>query len=50
MNRLGSAIRLVFCLPPVWIALVAVAAAVVFNGWEPFVDIVLYAIQRLFLS
>ncbi len=47
MNRLGSAIRLMLYLPPVWIALTVTGWVVVVNGWEPFVDIALYAIQRL---
>jgi len=48
MTRLTSAIRLVFLLPPVWIALMAWSIAIAVNGWQPFVDIALYAIQRLF--
>ncbi len=48
MNRIGSAIRLVFFLPPVWIALVTGGVVIAVNGWEPFVDIALYAVQRLF--
>ena len=48
MNRMGSAIRLMFCLPPVWVTLVVTGWVVVVNGWEPFVDIALYAAQRLF--
>ena len=47
MNRVGSAIRLVFFLPPVWIALAVTAWAAAVNGWEPFVDIALYAASRL---
>ena len=48
MNTIGSAIRLVMRLPQVWIALVVIGAAIVVNGQEPFVDILTYAIQRLF--
>lgn len=47
MNRLSSAIRLMFCLPPMWIALTALVLVLAYNG-EPFVDIALYAFQRLF--
>ncbi len=47
MTRLVSAFRLTLCLPPVWFALAAVVVAVAVNGWQPFVDIVLYALQRL---
>jgi hypothetical protein len=35
-------------LPPVWLAVLALGAAFAFNGWEPFVDILAYAVQRLF--
>ena len=47
MRRLGSAIQLILHLPQVWVLLVAVGMAAVANGWEPFVDIALYAVQRL---
>ena len=47
MNRLMSAIRLVFYLPPVWIGLVAIGLAIAANGRQPLVDIVLYALWRL---
>ena len=49
MKGLGSAIRLVFYLPALWIALAVLAAAVAFNNSEPFADIARYAIERLFM-
>jgi len=48
MSRLGSAIRLMFCMPPVWIATAELVWVGWLNGREPLVDIALYAIQRLF--
>jgi hypothetical protein len=48
MKTIGLAVRLIMRLPQVWIALVVMGAAIVVNGQEPFVDIVTYAIQRLF--
>lgn len=48
MNRLGSAVRLMLYLPQVWIAIAATGVAVLANGWEPFVDIAVYAVWRLF--
>jgi hypothetical protein len=48
MKTIGLIIRLMIRLPQVWIALVAIGAAIVVNGQEPFVDIATYAIQRLF--
>jgi hypothetical protein len=48
MNKLGSAIKLMFRLPPVWGAALALAAAAAFANWEPFVDIAAYAARRLF--
>ena len=48
MSCIVSAIRLMFSLPPVWITLVVTGVAVAVNGWEPFVDIALYAVERLF--
>jgi hypothetical protein len=48
MKSLGSAIKMLLCLPPVWLAILAAGAAFAFNGWEPFVDIAAYAVQRLF--
>jgi hypothetical protein len=50
MNRLGSAFRLMFYLPALWVALGVIALAVAVNGSEPFADIARYAIQRLFLQ
>ncbi|MFQ6100491.1 MAG: hypothetical protein ACE5OS_04570 [Anaerolineae bacterium] len=46
MNHIESAIRLLFHLPLAWVALV-VGIVVAVNGWQPFVDITLYAVQRL---
>ena len=48
MKSLGSAIKMLLCLPPVWLAILAAGAAFAFNRWEPFVDIAAYAVQRLF--
>ena len=48
MDRLGSTVRLMLRLPQVWIAIAATGAAVLANGWEPFVDIAVYAMWRLF--
>jgi hypothetical protein len=48
MKTIRLTIRLMICLPQVWIALVVIGAAIVVNGQEPFVDIATYAIQRLF--
>ena len=48
MNSIGSIIRLMLRLPQVWIAVLVTGAALVINGHEPFVDIALYAVQRLF--
>jgi len=47
MNRLGATVRLMLRLPQVWIAIAATGAAVLANGWEPFVDIAAYAVWRL---
>ena len=48
MSRIKLAIRLMLFLPPVWIALMVMALAIVTNGWEPGVDIANYAVTRLF--
>jgi hypothetical protein len=48
MNRFGTAFRVIFHLPVVWIALVVVALTIAINNSAPFADIVRYAIQRLF--
>lgn len=48
MSRLWLAIRLVLCLPAVWFAIVVMGWAILVNGREPFVDIALYAVERLF--
>jgi hypothetical protein len=45
MNRLGTAIRLIFCLPAMWIMLAVIAMVIAANS-EPFVDILLYAVER----
>ncbi len=48
MVRLFAAVGKVFSLPPVWIAFgVTIWALIITKGWQPFVDIILYAIQRL---
>jgi hypothetical protein len=47
MNRVGSAMGLMFCLPQVWVALVGVMVALVGSNWGAFVDIALYVLQRL---
>jgi hypothetical protein len=47
MNRMGSVIRLMLCLPQMWIALVATGVAIVANNWETLVDIAIYALWRL---
>jgi hypothetical protein len=47
MNRLGVAIRLVFCIPAVWFAMAVTVWAVLISGREPLVDIALYAVERL---
>ena len=47
MKRTGSAIGLMLCLPQVWLVLVGAMAAIMGSHWEPLVDIVLYAVQRL---
>jgi len=48
MNRLRSAVRLVFYLPPLWIALGAITLALAVNGSDPLADIARFAVQRLF--
>jgi len=47
MSRLGMAIRLVLCLPAVWFAMAVVGWALWFSGREAFVDIALYAVERM---
>ena len=48
MNRLGAAFRLVLYLPALWVAL-GVTIVVLAANSDALVDIVLYAVQRLFL-
>ena len=50
MRRIGTAIRLVFYLPALWVVLAALTFVVAVNSSEPFADILRYAIQRLFLQ
>jgi len=50
MKGIASALRTVLVLPPVWLALLAVTAAVVANGWQPLMDIVNFAVWRLGLG
>lgn len=47
MNRLWLAIRLVLCLPAVWLAIAVVGWAIWVNSREPLIDIALYAVERL---
>ena len=48
MNRLGAAFRMVLYLPALWIAAVVVVVVLAANS-DAFVDILRYAIERLFL-
>ena len=48
MNRLGAAFRMVLCLPALWVA-VAVVIIVLAANSDAFVDILQYAVERLFL-
>jgi len=48
MERLGSALKLVFYLPALWITLAALALIVAVNGSDPVADILRYAVERLF--
>jgi hypothetical protein len=50
MRRIGTAIRLVFYLPALWVVLAALTLVVAVNSSEPFADILRYAIQRLFFQ
>ena len=47
MNRLTTAVKLVLTMPPVWVALTVLTTVVVLNNWQPFIDILAYAVQRL---
>jgi len=48
MGRLGVAIRLMLCIPPVWIAAVVLVWAAWVNSQAAIVDIALFAVERLF--
>jgi hypothetical protein len=50
MRRIGTAIRLIFYLPALWVVLAALTFVVAVNSSEPFADILRYAIQRLFFQ
>jgi hypothetical protein len=50
MRRLGTAIRLVFYLPALWILLAVIAFVVAVNSSGPLADILVFAIQRLFFQ
>ena len=50
MRRVGTAIRLVFCLPALWVMLAVTAFVVMVNSSEPLADILVFAIQRLFFQ
>lgn len=47
MKRMGSTISLMLCLPQAWLALAGAVVAIVGSHWEPLMDIVIYAVQRL---
>jgi hypothetical protein len=47
MNRLGSAISTMFRLPQTWLLMLGMGLIFMSVGWEPFVDIALYALWRL---
>ena len=47
MSRLWLAIRLLFCIPAMWFAVMVVGWAIWISGREPLVDIALYAVERL---
>ena len=46
-SRLGIAIRLLFCIPAVWFAMMVVGWALWLSSREPLMDIALYAVERL---
>ena len=50
MRRLGTAIRLVFYLPALWVLVAVTAFVVAVNSSEPLADIMVFAIQRLFFQ
>jgi hypothetical protein len=47
MKGIGSALRTVLALPPVWLALLAAAAAMATTGWQPVIDILRFAAWRM---
>lgn len=48
MKRLGSAVRLTLCLPPVWLAMITLVLVFAYNGWDPVYDVLIFAVQRFF--
>ena len=48
MGRFGGAIRLMLCIPPVWIAAVVLVWAAWINSQDAILDIALFAVERLF--
>jgi hypothetical protein len=50
MRRLGTAVRLVFYLPALWVVLAVLMFVAAANNSGPLADIMLYAIQRLFFQ
>ena len=50
MRRIGTAIRLIFCLPALWILLAVTTFVVMVNSSEPLADILVFAVQRLFFQ
>jgi hypothetical protein len=48
MGRLGTAMRLMLCIPPVWIATLVLVWAAWINSQDAIVDIALFAVERLF--
>jgi len=50
MKGITSALRAMLALPPVWLALLAVAAAMATSGWQPVMDILHFAAWRLGLA
>ncbi|MBN1976396.1 MAG: hypothetical protein JW918_03245 [Anaerolineae bacterium] len=50
MRRIGTAIRLVFYLPALWILLAVITLVIAVNSSEPLADILVFAIQRLFFQ
>jgi hypothetical protein len=48
MGRFGVAIRLMLCIPPVWIAAVVLVWAAWINSQDAILDIALFAVERLF--